>query len=391
MPVIDKILRTDCEMRNWRHHMHQYPEIAFEETNTAKYIADNLRSFQLPVDEGLAKTGIVATLKAGNSERKIGLRADIDALAIQERNDIPYKSKIDGKMHACGHDGHSAMLLGAAKYLSETKHFDGTVYFIFQPAEEVRGGGKKMIEDGLFRKFPAESIYGMHNMPDLPTGQFGVNAGPIMASMDNFEIAITGAECHAARPQEGRDPIVASGQVVGALQTIVSRNINPLSAAVVSLTQIHGGNTWNVMPELVTLRGTVRCFDSEVRRKVHDRIGEIVDGVCRGFEVAGTVRFNPEDPGYPVTRNTPNETEIAARAAAAIVGEGNVDCNAPPRSGSEDFAFMLEEKPGCYIWLGGATADRESKVHTPTYDFNDETLVIGASYWATLVETILKK
>ncbi len=312
MPVNEKILLMDGKMRKWRHHLHQYPEIAFEETDTAKFIADHLRSFQLPVDEGLGKTGVVATLKAGSSERKIALRADIDALAIQERNTVPYKSKIDGKMHACGHDGHTAMLLGAARYLSDTKRFDGTVYFIFQPAEEVRGGGKKMIDDGLFRKFPAEEVYGMHNIPDIPAGRFGVRTGPVMASMDNFEIEIRGAGCHAAMPQEGRDPIVASCQVVGALQTVVSRNTNPLDTVVISLTQIHGGNTWNVIPELVILRGTVRCFDPEVRKKAHDRISEIVDYVSRGFDVTGTVRFNPEDPGYPVTRNTRNETAIAA-------------------------------------------------------------------------------
>ena len=373
-------------MRHWRQHLHQFPETAFEETQTAQFIADKLISFGLEVHQGLGKTGVVATLSAGSSGQKIALRADMDALFIQEQNTFSYKSCHEGKMHACGHDGHSAMLLGAAKYLSEHRHFNGTVYFIFQPAEEGRAGAKQMIDDGLFEQFPADCVFGMHNFPDIPAGHFAVKSGAMMASFDCFEITLTGQATHAAMPHLGNDAIVASAQLINALQTIVSRTINPADSAVVSITQIHAGNTWNALPESVLLRGTFRCFSTMVKTLIADKITQLVKGICAGFDVSADIRFNPENAGYPVTFNTDAETAIALKAASAVVGEECVDQQPTPSMGSEDFAFMLQKKPGCYIWIGNGSSENSCLLHNPHYDFNDEILSVGAAYWVKLVE-----
>ena len=389
MTIPAEIQNSSGDMRKWRHHLHQFPETAFEETDTAAYISDRLQSFGMEVHSGLGRTGVVASLSAGTGTRKIALRADMDALYIQEQNDFSYKSKNAGKMHACGHDGHSAMLLGAAQYLSSTKNFNGTVHFIFQPAEEGRAGAKQMIEDGLFDLFPTDSVYGMHNFPDIPLGHFAVKSGPVMAAFDCFEIQILGLGTHAAMPHLGKDPIIVAAQIINALQNIVSRNINPADSAVVSITQIHAGNTWNAIPETVTLRGTFRCFRAEIQSSIKAGISQLVQSICDGFGVSSEIVFNPENPGYPVTMNNPKETQIAAQAAAAVAGENHVDLNPTPSMGSEDFAYMLQEKPGCYIWIGNGPSTGSCLLHNPNYDFNDEILPIGAAYWVKLIETRL--
>ena len=389
MSIVNNLQPLQTLMREWRQHLHQFPETAFEETQTAQFIADKLASFGLEVHQGLGKTGVVATLSAGTSTNKIALRADMDALFIQEQNTFAYKSSHDGKMHACGHDGHSAMLLGAASYLAQHRNFDGTVYFIFQPAEEGRAGAKQMIDDGLFEQFPADSVFGLHNFPDIPLGHFAVKPGAMMASFDCFEIIITGQATHAAMPHLGNDAIIAAAQLITALQTIVSRTLNPADPAVVSITQIHAGNTWNALPESVLLRGTYRCFNTEIQKTIADKISKIVKGICESFNVSAEINFNPENPGYPVTFNTVAETELALQAAIAIAGEFGVDRQPIASMGSEDFAFMLQEKPGCYIWIGNGSSENSCLLHNPHYDFNDEILVIGAAYWVKLVDVLM--
>ena len=389
MSLVNKLQPLHPLMREWRQHLHQFPETAFEETQTAQFIADKLASFGLEVHQGLGKTGVVATLSAGTSTKKIALRADMDALLIQEQNSFAYKSCHDGKMHACGHDGHTAMLLGAASYLAQHRNFDGTVYFIFQPAEEGRAGAKQMIDDGLFEQFPADCVFGLHNFPDIPLGHFAVKYGAMMASFDCFEIIITGQATHAAMPHLGNDAIIAAAQLITALQTIVSRTLNPADPAVVSITQIHAGNTWNALPESVLLRGTFRCFNTEIQKTIADKISQIVKGICESFNVSAEINFNPENPGYPVTFNTAAETELALQAAIAVAGEFGVDRQPIASMGSEDFAYMLQEKPGCYIWIGNGSSENNCLLHNPHYDFNDEILVIGAAYWVKLVDELI--
>jgi hippurate hydrolase len=375
-------------MRQWRRHLHQYPETAFEEFQTAQFVADKLREFGIDVHQGLGRTGVVGTLKAGSSAKKIALRADMDALFIQERNDFAHKSRHDGKMHACGHDGHTAMLLGAACQLAKQPNFDGTVYFIFQPAEEGRAGAHEMIQEGLFSQFPADCVFGMHNFPDVPTGYFAIKSGAMMASFDCFEIIIQGQATHAAMPHLGNDAIVAAAHLITALQTIVSRNLNPADAAVVSITQIHAGNTWNAIPDSATLRGTLRCFKPALQTEIADRIRHLTNTICAAFNASATIVFNPENLGYPVTWNSEMETALALQAATAVVGREKIDLQPIPSMGSEDFAFMLQEKPGCYLWIGNGPSANSCLLHNPHYDFNDEILPIGAAYWVKLVETV---
>ncbi len=374
------------EMRQWRRHFHQYPETAYEEHRTAEFIGDKLQSFGLEVWRGLGVTGVVASLSIGRSARKIALRADMDALFIEERNEVAYKSCHPGKMHACGHDGHSAMLLGAAKYLAETRDFDGTVYFIFQPAEEGRAGAKRMIDDGLFERFPAQAVYGLHNFPDIPAGHFAVKPGAMMASFDCFEIRLNGTATHAAMPHLGDDVMLAAAHTVTALQAIVSRHVDPAEAAVVSITQIHGGNTWNAIPDEVVLRGTYRCFKTGVQQLIERKIRHIVQSVAECFGLRAEVRINPDNPGYPVTWNSEAESSAALLAAQAVVGEDAVDTRPVASMGAEDFAFMLQRKPGCYLWLGNGPGEGGCLLHNPHYDFNDDILPVGASYWVQLVE-----
>jgi len=389
MSINNALQQLHPQMRQWRRHLHQFPETAFEETATATFIAEKLSSFGLDVHQGLGKTGVVATLSAGTGGKKIALRADMDALFIQEQNRFAHKSQHDGKMHACGHDGHSAMLMGAAHYLAVNRHFNGTVYFIFQPAEEGRAGAKQMIQDGLFEQFPADCVFGLHNFPDIPQGHFAVKPGPMMAAFDCFEINIKGQATHAAMPHLGNDAIVAAAQLITALQTIVSRTVDPSDPAVVSITQVHAGNTWNALPEAVVLRGTFRCFNSAVQKTIADKISHLVHAVCQGFDVKAEIEFNPENPGYPVTFNSEAETAMAIKAATSVAGEADVDLQPTASMGSEDFAFMLQEKPGCYAWIGNGPSENSCLLHNPHYDFNDEILPIGAAYWVKLVETVL--
>ncbi len=385
MPIINRIAAFHDEMTAWRRELHAHPETAFEEHRTADYVAKKLQEFGIAIDRGLAGTGVVGTIKRGDGPA-IGLRADMDALHIHEANGFGHKSQNDGKMHACGHDGHTTMLLGAARYLQETGRFRGTVHFIFQPAEENEGGGRKMIEDGLFKKFPVEAVYGMHNWPGTSVGTFAVRPGPMMACFDIFEITVRGKGGHAAMPHTGVDPVVAAAQIVTSLQTIASRNTHPVDSAVVSVTQIHAGDTWNVIPEEVVLRGTTRAFKPVVRDAIEARMKQIADGVAAAHGASATFRYERR---YPPTINHEAQTEIAARVAADVVGDANVDRNPSPTMGAEDFAFMLEQKPGCYIFIGNGPSEGGRVLHSPHYDFNDEVLPIGASYWARLVETVL--
>lgn len=389
MPDVMDLQDLHDEMRHWRRHLHQYPETAFEESSTADFIANKLTKFGLEVHRGLGKTGVVATLSAGSGGKKIALRADMDALFIQEQNIFAHKSRHDGKMHACGHDGHSTMLLGAAKYLAQHKQLNGTVYFIFQPAEEGRAGAKAMINDGLFDRFPADAVFGMHNFPDIPAGHFAVKPGPMMAAFDCFEIVLQGQATHAAMPHLGNDVIVAAAQLINNLQTIVSRTVNPADSAVVSITQIHAGNTWNAIPDSVLIRGTFRCFNRATQTLIANKISQIVNATGAAFCISTDIAYNPENPGYPVTWNSDAESALALNAATAVAGQDAVLTTPTPSMGSEDFAFMLQEKPGCYVWIGNGPSQNSCLLHNPHYDFNDDILATGAAYWIKLVELAL--
>jgi len=388
MTIIDRIGELHGEMTAWRRDLHAHPETAFEEHRTSNVVAGLLTAFGLEVHRGLAKTGVVASLRAGKGTRAIGLRADLDALPIREENTFAHRSTYDGRMHACGHDGHTAMLLGAAKYLAATRGFDGTVHFIFQPAEENEGGGRAMVEEGLFERFPCDAVYGMHNWPGMAVGQFGVLPGPMMASFDIFEIGIAGRGAHAAMPHNGIDPVVAGSALVQALQTIPSRSVNPVDAAVVTVTQFHAGDTWNVIPGHAVLRGTTRAFRPEIQDEIERGVRRVCAGIDAAYGTSSAVRYERR---YPPTINAPRETAVAAAAIAKVVGEENVRTDLQPTMGAEDFAFMLQAKPGCYVWIGNGPGDGGCMLHNPRYDFNDDCLPIGASYWATLVEHVLAK
>jgi amidohydrolase len=384
MAVKEEIAAFQDEIGAWRRDIHAHPETAFEEFRTADIVAEKLESFGIAVHRGLATTGVVGTLKVGESNRAIGLRADLDALDILEENEFAHTSTIAGKMHACGHDGHTAMLLGAARYLSKTRRFSGTVQFIFQPAEENVAGGRVMVEDGLFELFPVEAVYGMHNQPGLPLGKFGITHGSAMASADMFDITITGKGSHAAHPHHGADPIVTGAEVVQALQRIASRTVNPIDAVVVSVTQFHAGTNMNVIPESASIKGTCRTLKPSVQDVVEARIKQVVKGITEAHGLSYTLDF---DRRYPVLINTEEETQAATAAAIKVVGADNVVTTHPPTMGSEDFAWMLQDRPGCYLRVGnGEGLDGGCVVHNPNYDFNDNAAVYGASYWATLVE-----
>jgi amidohydrolase len=383
MNIVPEIAALDADMRGWRHHIHAHPETAFEETRTSAFVAEKLESFGLEVHRGIAKTGIVGVLRNGTGTDAVGLRADLDALHIHENSGVAHASLAAGKMHACGHDGHTTMLLGAAQAMAQRKNFDGIAYFIFQPAEENEGGGRVMVQEGLFDRFPMKAVYGMHNWPQLPAGRIALRAGPLMGAYDIFEIIATGRGAHAAMPHLSRDPMPFAAHVINALQTIVARNIDPLGAGVVTVTQVHGGDTWNVIPQEVALRGTVRTFDAQVQDTIERRMGEIVAGIAATFEMTATLRYERR---YPATVNTPAEMQHALAAAVALVGAANVDTDPVPSMASEDFAYMLQAKPGCYIWLGGGRGTDTPNLHNPRYDFNDDALRIGASYWVTLAE-----
>ena len=382
MNIASEVLALVPEMKSWRRHLHAHPETAFEEAQTSALVAEKLRSFGLEVHTGLAKTGVVGVLRGGNGPA-IGLRADMDALHIAERSGVPHASLHQGKMHACGHDGHTAMLLGAAAALARRRSLAGTAYFIFQPAEENEGGGRVMVEEGLFDRFPMRAVYGMHNWPRQPLGTFAMRPGPLMGAYDIFEIVVTGKGAHAAMAYTGKDPMLFAAHTINALQTIVARNLHPLDAGVVSVTQIHGGDTWNVIPQEVVLRGTVRAFKREVQDLIEERMRGIVAGIAATFDMTATLRYERR---YPATVNAETETRHAIAAAAEVVGTEHVDTNPTPEMTGEDFAFMLQAKPGCYVWLGAGRGPDTPNVHNPHYHITHDAQAIGPSYRVTLAE-----
>jgi hippurate hydrolase len=388
MPVLDRIAARHDEMIEWRRHLHAHPELAFEEVATARFVADRLAAFGIEVHRGLAGTGVVGVLRQGNGRGTIGLRADMDALAMTERNSFAHASRHPGKMHGCGHDGHTTMLLGAARYLAETRAFDGTVHLIFQPAEEGAGGAKVMLDQGLFDRFPCDTVFGMHNWPQLPLGTFGVRAGPVMAAADHFDITVTGKGGHGAMPHLGIDPIVVAAHIVTATQTLVSRSVDPVDAAVVSVTMIEGGSAFNVIPDTVTLSGTVRSFRPETQDRLQLGLSRVAGQIAAAFGATAEVSYRRR---YPATVNTATEAAFAATVAAQVVGADHVRRDAEPSMGAEDFAFMLEQRPGCYVWLGQGGVPASCVLHNPLYDFEDQILPIGASYWALLAETALPR
>ena len=383
MPVLNRIAEFHDEITAWRRDFHTHPEILFDVERTAGKVAELLAEFG--VDEivtGLGRTGVVGIIngRSNGSGKTIGLRADMDALPVTEKTGKDYASSVNGRMHACGHDGHTAMLLGAAKYLAETRNFDGRVAVIFQPAEEGGGGGKEMVRDGLMERFGISEVYGMHNWPGMPTGHFGIRVGGIMAATDRFYIDITGVGGHAARPQQTIDPIMVAAHLVTALQTIVSRNVDPLKSAVVSVTMVEAGEADNVISRTAKITGTVRTLDGEVQDFIEARLGEMVPQFAASFGASASIRYAR---GYPVTVNEPGRTAFAAEVAAEVAGPDRVDADVPPSMGGEDFSFMLEERPGAYIFLGNGDS---SELHTDTYDFNDAVIPVGASYWVRLAE-----
>jgi hippurate hydrolase len=386
MPILNRIAEFQAEMTAWRRDIHAHPEMAFAEHRTAEIVARKLAAFGLEVASGLAGTGVVGTLRCGSGRRAIALRADMDALPVLEKTGCAHASTRPGIMHACGHDGHTAMLLGAARHLAETRSFDGTVHFIFQPAEEAECGGQAMVEAGLFERFPVEAVYGMHNWPGLPVGSFAVRAGPIMAADDKFEITLSSRGAHAAMPHLGDDPIVAAGVLIGAIQTIASRTVDPQQEVVVSLTQLQGGNSWNVIPEEVVLRGTCRYFRPELRAVLEAALRRVAEGIAAAHGVRASFTYRKP---IPPAVNAAEPAEAAARAAALVVGDVRRDL--PASMGCEDFAFMLAARPGCYVWIGNGPIDDGRSLHSARYDFNDEILAIGASYWCRLVESELPR
>jgi hippurate hydrolase len=386
MPIINRFAEFQDDIAEWRQDFHRHPELLYDVHRTASVVADRLMSFGVDeVATGIGRTGVVAVIRGRKTEsgKVIGLRADMDALPIAESTGKGYASVNPGRMHACGHDGHMAMLLGAARYLAETRNFDGTAVLIFQPAEEGGAGGKAMIDDGLMDRFAIGEVFGMHNMPGIAPGAFALRPGPLLASTDEFSIEITGRGGHAALPHKTADPLLAATAIVGALQTIVSRSVDPLEAAVVSVTQINVGDTTNVIAEKGKIAGTARTLKAEIRDLVERRMGEIVAGIAAAHGVEAKLRYKRS---YPVTRNHPEQTALAASVASGVAGAERVATDIAPIMGGEDFAYMLEARPGAFIFIGnGDTAG----LHSPAYDFNDAIIPAGCSYWAKLVETAM--
>jgi hippurate hydrolase len=385
---IEALGRYLPQMTEWRRHIHAHPETAFEEVGTAAYVVERLRSFGVDaIHEGIAQTGVVAVIRGGSSPRAIGLRADLDALDMQEDTGLAWQSRHAGKHHACGHDGHTTMLLGAARHLAATRNFDGTVYLIFQPAEENEGGGRVMVEEGLFERFPMQAVFGMHNIPGIEAGRIAVKAGPMMASYDIFEITITGRGSHGAMPHKSIDPITTGAELVQKLQTIVSRNLDPHEPAVVSVTKFHSGTAWNIIPNEAVIGGTVRAFSEDVQAQVERRIRELCEGTAASHGASIAVRYERR---YPPTINHSDEAALCLRVAESLVGPDRVIRNPKPAMGSEDFAWMLRACPGAYVWIGNGTGSEGGcTVHNPGYDFNDAILPIGAAFWVRLAETAL--
>jgi len=386
MPIVNRVADLHADITEWRRDLHMHPELQYDVHRTAGSVAEKLKAFGCDeVVTGLGRTGVVGVIrgKKRGSGKTIGLRADMDALPIEEANDLPYKSTVPGKMHACGHDGHTAMLLGAARYLTETRNFSGTAVVIFQPAEEGGGGGKAMVDDGLMDRFGIEEVFGMHNYPGMPVGAFGIRSGPMMAAADALTIDIEGVGAHAARPHLGVDTVLVGAQIINALQSVISRNVDPLKSAVVSICMFRAGNTDNVIPQTVQLRGTARSLAPEVRDLLEKRLPVVVENTAAAYGAKAKLIYKR---GYPVLVNHEKQTEFAASVAGQIAGQEKVDTGLPPMMGAEDFSFMLNARPGAFIWIGnGASAG----LHHPSYNFNDETIPFGTSYWVKLVETAL--
>ena len=395
MNILDSVVTQAAGIAAIRRDIHAHPELCFEEVRTADVVAKKLTEWGIPVHLGLGKTGVVGIVKAGNSDRAIGLRADMDALPMQEFNTFSHASRHQGKMHACGHDGHVAMLLAAAQHFAKNRNFDGTVYLIFQPAEEGGGGAREMIKEGLFERFPMEAVFGMHNWPGSEVGKFAVSAGPVMASSNEFKITIRGKGSHAALPHNGIDPVPIACQMVQAFQTIVSRNMKPIDAGVISVTMIHAGEATNVVPDSCELQGTVRTFTLEVLDLIERRMQQVAEHVCAAHDATCEFQFVRN---YPPTINSAPEAEFALRVMASIVGEDNVQTQ-EPTMGAEDFAYMLQARPGAYCFIAnGDGSHREMghgagpcMLHNPSYDFNDDLIPLGATYWVRLAEAWLAK
>jgi amidohydrolase len=387
MHIRPEIAVHHAELTAWRRDLHRHPELGYEEVRTAGLVADRLRSFGLEVHTGIGRTGVVGVLRGAHpGKRAIALRADMDALPMQEENTFAHASTHPGVFHGCGHDGHTTMLLGAARVLAAKRDFAGTVHFVFQPAEEGLAGGKAMVDDGLFARFPCDEIYGMHNWPQEPLGTIVALPGPMMAASDLFDIEIEGVGGHAAMPHGTVDPVVVAAHIVTALQSLVARNVDPLRAAVVSVTSIEAGSTYNVIPRVARLRGTARTFDSAVRDLVEAGIVRISEQIAAAFGATGRATYRRN---YPATVNSARETVYAQESAARVVGAENVHTDRDPCMGGEDFAFMLEERPGSYVWLGQGGPEHACSVHNPRYDFNDALLPVGVAYWVDLVESRL--
>jgi len=386
MPIVNRIADQHREITEWRRDFHAHPELLYDVHRTASSVADKLKAFGCDeVVTGIGRTGVVGVIRGqkGKSNKTIGLRADMDALPIEEATDLPYKSTVPGKMHACGHDGHTAMLLGAARYLAETRNFAGTAVIIFQPAEEGGAGGKAMVQDGLMERFGINEIYGMHNYPGMPVGEFGLRPGAIMAAADYVQIDIEGKGAHAARPHLGIDTVLVGAQSINKLQSIVSRNVDPLEAAVVSICMFHAGSTDNVIPQTAQLRGTARSLIPEVQELLEKRVPAIAETTAKLYGAKATVKYRR---GYPVLKNHAVQADFAASVAAQIAGADKVDTSLAPVMGAEDFSFMLNARPGAFIFVGNGDS---AGLHHPAYNFNDEVIPIGTSYWAKLVETAL--
>ena len=380
MPIINRVADLADEVTAWRRDMHAHPELLYEVHRTAALVADKLRAFGCDeVATGIGRTGVVGVIRGrrGGGTRAIGLRADMDALPIVEATGLPYRSEIPGVMHACGHDGHTAMLLGAARYLAETRNFDGTAVMIFQPAEEGGGGGRAMVEDGLMERFGIEEVYGMHNWPGVPVGQFALRKGPIMAAADRFDIVVEGRGGHAAVPHQAVDTLLVGTQIVGALQSIVARNVNPLDSAVISVCTFQAGNTYNVLPQTALIRGTVRTLTPEIQDLCQARIAAVAEGVAAAYGATAAVDYKR---GYPITFNHDDQTEFMGRVAGGIAP---IDMATPPQMASEDFSYMLEARPGAYIFVGNGDS---AMCHHPAYDFDDGAIPFGVSLWARIVE-----
>jgi hippurate hydrolase len=384
MPIVNRVADLHAEITAWRHDIHAHPELRYDVHRTAALVVEKLKSFGCDeVVPGIGQTGVVGVIRGRKEGKVIGLRADMDALPLEEETNLPYKSTVPGKMHACGHDGHTAMLLGAAKYLAETRNFAGTAVVIFQPAEEGGAGALAMIRDGLIGRFAIQEVYGMHNYPGLPLGQFGIRSGAMMASADHITIDIEGKGGHAARPHLSIDTILVGAQIINQLQSIVARNVDPLEAAVVSVCMFQAGHTDNVIPQHAKLRGTARALTDHVRQTLQKRVPEIVEGTAELYGAKAEITYTN---GYPVLVNHDRNTDFAASVAREIAGSNKVATNFPPVMGAEDFAFMLEERPGAFIFVGNGDS---AGLHHPAYNFNDETIPVGTSYWVRLAETAL--